>query len=101
MMITSPGHVPRRGHRGVATVTPCPGVSRRGQAQVGQTRALVLEPADARLLPERPMGRTGTRSSETAEGLKISNLSDLRITNRSSSDSEQCCHEWFECLDLK
>ena len=43
-MITSPGHVPRRGH---CDVRFCHGVSWCGQARVGPARVLVLERADA------------------------------------------------------
>ena len=53
-------HVPP----GVATVTPWPGLSRRGPARVRPARvrpARVLEPewADARLRPDEPMGAVG------------------------------------------
>ena len=67
-------------------MTPRPGMSRRGRARVGSARVAVPERADARLRPETPMGGSGARLSETAEGLKNQRLIVSAMAQIGSTD---------------
>ena len=79
-MITSPGHVPRRGHRDAVTLLVT--------LRAGPSRAGPCPGADARLRPERPMrgaGARAARQSEAAEGLrKFGQLFEVQICGHES-----------------
>ena len=60
-------HVPWSRPPGMAIVTPRPGLSRRGPARAGPACVQEPERADARLRPERLMGRAEGLSMDKAD----------------------------------